>query len=316
MKNVLKSKIREIEHSNSKKILNLINSLSEQIKTDNTAKETKKLYDILNDKIPEIKDSLNKDSQKETSFEIVSEINRINLKNTAKLLDCQNSLLENYTRKIVEQTLILNERMRKNYSMKYLYLAFFSFCAYEFYTNFYHHQPNLDLKKLISNYQEKSVNLLKFDTKIPFFEDHSNVTNLLSNYSRLFLIGETGIGKSLSIKNYALMESQNPSSIVLYLDLNKLNIIKASILDILIMSQILEGVRTEDISMNNINELLNKLKEYNVLIILDNFSSISEQFLKKSLDLADRINGKLITVAKDNEFSEKALNSKIYKKNR
>ena len=79
MKNILKSKIKKIEKTNSNKILNLINSLSDQIKTENYSKETKKLYDVLNNKFPEItKDNLNKDQLSEKSYTIISEINKIN----------------------------------------------------------------------------------------------------------------------------------------------------------------------------------------------------------------------------------------------
>ena len=314
MKNILKSKIKKIEKTNSNKILNLINSLSDQIKTENYSKETKKLYDVLNNKFPEItKDNLNKDQLSEKSYTIISEINKINLKNTDRLLDAQNGLMERYSRNIIEESILLNERLKKNFSMNYLYLMIFSFCAYEYYSNFYNHNKfNLDINKIISDYQKNCGKLLEFETKIPFFEDHSNLTNLLKNYSRLFLIGETGIGKSLSIKNYVLIESQNSGSIVLYFDLNKVNFDISSNNENFLLSPLLKAVKKDNISSKVIDELVTKLKEYNVIIILDNFTSFSEKLLLKSMEFANKINGKLISIAKDNEFSENALNSIIY----
>jgi hypothetical protein len=79
-----------------------------------------------------------------------------------------------------------------------------------------------------------------------------------------------------------------------------------------LLSPLLEAVKKDNISSKVIDELVTKLKEYNVIIILDNFTSFSEKLLLKSMEFANKINGKLISIAKDNEFSENALNSIIY----
>lgn len=318
MKNIVKSKIKEINQQNNKKILSLINSLSENVSSQSVEQDKKRLYDLLDNQSPHINKEVSNNVPNTNiignPYYVMTEINKINLNNTFRLLDVHNNILENYSKNVISQSLMLMERLQSNFSMKYIYFTVFSLFAYEYYTNFYKKPNPLDINKLISLYQNQCPDSFRYESKIPVFEDHSNLINLIDNNNKLFLIGESGIGKTLSLKNYLIILSQNKENIVLYFDLNKENYDSNESFENYILSRILGDLKINSLPQNSINEILQSLRNLRVLIVLDNFSSHSEHFLKKATDFSEKVNGKIITIANNNEHTELAINSNIIDK--
>jgi len=309
MKNIVKAKIKEIDQLKNKKLLSLINSLSEKVSKESLDKDKKILYDNLELQSNKINTTLANKSLSENPYQVVTEINKINLNNTFRLIESQNMSLNNYSKKLISYFLVLIDRIHRNYSMKYIYFTLITFFAYEYYTNFYKKIQSIDINELILIYQNNCSNRFSYESSIPIFDNHSNITDAINNYHKLFLIGESGIGKTLSIKNYSIILSQNKENLVLYFDLNKENYDTNESFESFILSPILENSNINACSNNILNDVLQSLRNYKVVIILDNFSAHSKHLLLKTSDFIEKINAKIITVAKDNEFIELAVNS-------
>jgi hypothetical protein len=316
MKNIVKAKIKDIDQLKNKKLLSLINSLTEKASNKSFDNDKKILFDNLDHQSNEISSTLANKSLSENPYHVITEINKINLNNTFRLIESQNVNMNNYSKKLISHFLILMERIQKNYSMKYIYFTIFTFFAYEYYTNFYQKIKTIDTNELILVYQNNCPNRFSYESSIPIFDNHSNITNAINNYPKLFLIGESGIGKTLSIKNFSIILSQNKENVVLYYDLNKENYDINESFENFILSPILENLSINPITSNVFNDILQSLRNYKVTIILDNFSAHSKHLLLKTSDFVEKINARIITVAKDNEFIELALNSKFIIKTR
>lgn len=309
MKNILKSKAVNVDPIKTRKLLNFINSVSTSNPQKSFDKDLKPLMKTLEQQFEQqnedIKSAVGISKSISPALKTITEINKINFNNSVKLLNIQHAILGGYTEMVVDQTIDVTDKLKKNFSKKYFFLILFSFATYKFMTSFSNQEPTFVKKNIFLNLRSKTLNSLKYETILPFFEDHSNITNVLSEgFSRIALIGEKGIGKSLSVKNYCILESQQDDTLVLYFDLAKDNIPLG-----VSFQKLISSMSDIKLSENNWNSFISYLAEMRVLIVLDNYSYSAKELVTSAIDFSKRINSKMLIIGNNNEFSQQALDS-------
>jgi hypothetical protein len=292
-----------------------ISSIEQYVKTFNDKVYKQNLE--LSNKLQELFQDESKSGAK--IFTAVNEINKINLNNSATLLDVFLKQILKYNDSV---RLFIKQNEKKYTRYNYMYpwtLAIVWLCvgAY-FYEIFIRKRVRTEaiIERMIKNYLEFSPQFFKTNKVIPIFDDHKNITNSI-NFdlsSNLVLIGPEAMGKTESINYFCLSQNQK-DSLTIYINLDKIGL-RHSFQKVVstTLSKNSEIVNSENIEFLHSEEFCSKLLDIlstrsQVTFIFDNYrNSRDENFIfEKALPAIRNVKAfKSVTLANNNEIYKKA----------
>ena len=266
---------------------------------------------VLTSKIKSILDTNASEEVKIVS--IINGVNEINIKNSEHLFKIHQRYIFNFNYYFIEFILQSYERILRIFSPKTVLTILGIYISYKYFKNNYLNGKKIDSSDVIKYYRDNPEKVFKYESNLPFFYDHKNITNLIVNGKYFLLIGPKGIGKSFSIKNFCILEAQK-DSIVIYKDLNEVNSID-NIYEF-ICSNLIDVFKAEnnlkvDVSFS---ELLDELKGRKVFFIMDHFLNNQKHLnsLRKVIDVLKFYNINIILLSESNKNADLALEGNLF----